>query len=504
MYKLLLTLVAACFALSGIAQIYVINESFDAVTIPALPDGWTTTTNYDIGFRTEDSNVSDYGGASGLNNVVIRNTDSTGVYVFYSSVFSTLGLINLQMSWASRVSNNFLTPGSATPLLECSANGGVSWAPVTFTENANNSTWGVVNDSVAIALPAETFENPYVQLRWTASIVNDPSGTYRMDDVKVWGDANPTVTVRMRVNMSNEIVAPDGVFIAGNFNGWDTGSNTMTSIGGGIYEFQTEANHNSEIRFRFYNGAVSEIVPDSCGMEDGNDTGLGRFITVGTADTIYGPVCFNECSNCVIALPDSALVTLRVDMSQQIVSAGGVYAVGNFFGDTTQAGLMEDVGSGIYEYTALVEEGTELRYYFRNGQDQSNAELVPAACGVLDASGLYLRELFTGAEDTALDPVCYSECAACIQPYVSETFSDDLLLYPNPTNNRVWISSTEPINDVAIYDGTGRLVHRENNRSTKLELNLIDLPEGIYHVVAAQDKKTVTRTLLVNNKTTFN
>ena len=175
-------------SLLGHAQMFVINEDFDGDTIPLLPAMWETTTVSGIGFRTEDGNNSDNPGASGLNNVVIRNTDSSGVYSLISPVFSTTGFNNIKLLFTSRISNNFLSSGSTVPLIECSTDNGQSWSALTYTDNDANSIWSVVNDSVPIALPASADNTPSVKLRWTVSIVNASSGSYRIDDVKVSGD----------------------------------------------------------------------------------------------------------------------------------------------------------------------------------------------------------------------------------------------------------------------------------------------------------------------------
>jgi hypothetical protein len=280
----------------------VVDENFDNLTVPALPEGWTTTTNFDIGFRTEEGNNSDYTNASGLNNVLIRNSDSTGTYTFYSPVFSTVGLIDVQMIWGSRVSTNFLPSGSATPILEFSPNGGVSWTQLSYSESEGGSIWGLVNGGVPIALPAEAFENPNVQIRWTVNIISHPDGTYRMDDVKVWGTENPFVNLRLLVNMLFQPIGGEDIYTAGDFNGWDTGSAVMTDIGGSIYEYVVPVLRNSEVKFRFYNGSTigSEIVPEACGIDDGLGLGLARSITIGLNDTVYGPVCFSECAACIV------------------------------------------------------------------------------------------------------------------------------------------------------------------------------------------------------------
>ena len=174
------------------SQVVVLDENFDTDTVPLLPLNWETTSISGIGFRTENSNSSDNTGASGGNNVVIRNTDSTGTYVLTSPSFSTSGLQNIKVLFSSRVSNNFLTSGSTLPILEFSSNNGQSWEPIAYNDNAANSIWAVVNDSVPIELPVSADNNPAVRLRWSVSIINDASGSFRIDDVLVFGIESST------------------------------------------------------------------------------------------------------------------------------------------------------------------------------------------------------------------------------------------------------------------------------------------------------------------------
>jgi len=46
----------------------------------------------------------------------------------------------------------------------------------------------------------------------------------------------PPVDVTFQVDMSNETVSPNGVHLAGSFQGWDPAATPMTDMGGNIYE----------------------------------------------------------------------------------------------------------------------------------------------------------------------------------------------------------------------------------------------------------------------------
>ena len=154
-----------------------------------MPTGWTSNMVISTTWRTDSSNSSNgYTNATGLNNMLIRNTDPSGTYILTSPDFSTIGYKNILVSWASRVSTNYLTSGSTTPIFEYSIDGGLTWQAITYTENPANSVWVPVNGGLDIALPANTENQMHLQFRWTITIVNNPNGTYRMDDFNLKGD----------------------------------------------------------------------------------------------------------------------------------------------------------------------------------------------------------------------------------------------------------------------------------------------------------------------------
>jgi hypothetical protein len=489
--KSIFTFLAIVFICSKLAcQDLIFQENFDGPVMPLLPGGWITTTNYGIGFRSDSTNSSNYNDtASGVNNIVIRNSDSTGTYNLYCPVFSTSGFSQIKLSFASRVSNNYLTSGSSLPLLEISSNGGISWNALPYAENEANSSWSLVNDSIPIELPIEAADNPSVQLRWTVNIQTDPSGTYRLDDLKVEGVANTLVNLNIRVNMANESVSGDGVFIAGDFNGWESGAALMTNIGGSIYQYSLQIEPNSTMNFRFYNGADasgSELVPDICGVDDGNGGGmLGRSFTIGDSDATYGPICFGTCEDCIIAEPNIVNITFRVNMAQQMVSANGVHVMGNFQGWNATSALMTETQPGYFEYVAQIQEGTEVIYRFVNGDQFTNSEIVPGLCANPDGLNVNSRLIYAGAEDQILPLVCYSECAECIMPHVEDEVVSLFGIFPNPVTNNLFVRNMGglEVKMIKIISSSGELVYAENPLSDVSVINLSFLSGGIYTVL---------------------
>ena len=72
---------------------------------------------------------------------------------------------------------------------------------------------------------------------------------------------------------------------------------------------------------------------------------------------------------------------------------------------------------------------------------------------------------------------------------VQRSSKNDIILYPNPTNGLLYIQPTQtPINQVKIFNSLGVMVFYQPSES--LEIDLSDLPSGIYHMELSSDGTT--------------
>ncbi|MFA9221553.1 MAG: hypothetical protein ACEQSL_10225, partial [Sediminibacterium sp.] len=215
-------------------------------------------------------------------------------------------------------------------------------------------------------------------------------------------------TVRFRVDMTQEAagVNPAGVFVAGNFQGWNpAGSQMIDPDGNGTFEGYFSIGTATNAQFKFINGndwAFAESVPGACAVA-GN-----REINVVEANTVVDVTCFSACGPCQAPTP----VLFRVDMSLQTVNANGPHVAGSFQGwnPGDAATLMTDLDlDNIYEVTLLLQPGT-YQYKFVNGAAWADGnESLPADCNVGGN-----REVVVAA-DPVVEHFCYNQCGAeCI------------------------------------------------------------------------------------------
>ena len=290
-----------------------------------------------------------------------------------------------------------------------------------------------------------------------------------------------TAQVVFQVNMSQEIVSPQGVYLAGTFNGFSSSSNPMTSLGNGIYVDTLVLNAGAVVQYKFVNGttstAIYELVPSACGTIGGGGI-LNRQLVVNN-DTTLAPVCFGQCTNCPVQVLVN--VVFRVDMSGQVVSPQGVHLAGDFNNWSATANMMTPIGNGVFVDTLALDTSFTVEYKFLNGNTFFGQEVVPSACGVNDGFGGYNRVLNVPSTDSTLSLVCFSSCGTCIPVSQEEEWKESMGMYPNPASE---VLNVTGVSRLEIIQLNGQLVAEYNglNKNTLNQISIGHLPAGVYFV----------------------
>lgn len=220
------------------------------------------------------------------------------------------------------------------------------------------------------------------------------------------------IQVTFQVDMSEQVISPDGVHIGGGFQGWLPGATPMTDAGDNIYTYTTTLSSGSYQEFKYINGTTweeSEDVPEACGVNN------NRYITLPQNDTILPLVCYASCDPCGPPPMDVA-VTFAVDMSNETVSPDGVHLAGSFQGWNASSTPLAEAGNGVYSTTLSLPSASMQEYKFINGITFDDAEVVPEACGIPDGLGGFNRFLTVPANDTTLPALCFGSCEPCVPP----------------------------------------------------------------------------------------
>ena len=241
-------------------------------------------------------------------------------------------------------------------------------------------------------------------------------------------------TVRFRVDMTQEAagVNPAGIFVAGNFQGWNPASSQLIDPdGNGTFEGYFSIGTATSAQFKFINGndwAFAEAIPAECNVS-GN-----RVIDVVEANTVVDVICFSACGPCQAPTP----VLFRVDMTLQTVNANGPHVAGSFQGwnpGDANTLMTDPDGDNIYEVTLLLQPGT-YQYKFVNGAAWADGnESLPADCNVGGN-----REVVVAA-DPVVEHFCYNQCGAecVVDPAAADITFRVNMLNTAPDAAGVWM-----------------------------------------------------------------
>ncbi|MBI5540669.1 MAG: T9SS type A sorting domain-containing protein [Bacteroidia bacterium] len=114
----------------------------------------------------------------------------------------------------------------------------------------------------------------------------------------------------------------------------------------------------------------------------------------------------------------------------------------------------------------------------------------------------YSSTILGGTPNVDIDEIRVGSTFASVTPLstgINEVSDISVMnVYPNPATNMVTIAAKEAISNVSIYDFQGRLVQQYDfNNSTEVKLNVSELSNGIYSIVANSVKGNSFSTKLV-------
>lgn len=103
--------------------------------------------------------------------------------------------------------------------------------------------------------------------------------------------------VRYKVDLSASSVSPNGIHVAGSFQGWDPSANRMHNLNSLVYEALTYVSPGT-YSYLFYNGntiADAEIVPGICSVNSYREVSVVN-------DTVVQTVCYASCTPCITGI----------------------------------------------------------------------------------------------------------------------------------------------------------------------------------------------------------
>lgn len=326
---------------------------------------------------------------------------------------------------------------------------------------------------------------------------------YYLDDfvVKTSNEAS-FYDVTFRVDMNEYAGSFNNVFVSGTFNEWSGTANMMDdSDGDGIYEATVNMEQGViEYKFTLDDFAGEEMFSglDDCTVTtiDGMNVFTNRTKVV-IAEEVLPAVCFNSCYECGASID----ITWNVNMSEQTVSADGVYLAGGPFFGHGDYPMLDPDGDQVYSITLEREIGFSSDYTFLNGLCPSDWSCKENIEGQDCAVEPFNDRNVTAEDQDVVINTCFGLCTTdgtCGDVNTDELIEDENLIeiYPNLTTDVVQIRFNEQTADqqIQIYDLTGKLqMNVVMNFTRNHTLDLTDFAAGIYLVRAQVGSKITTK-----------
>ena len=327
-----------------------------------------------------------------------------------------------------------------------------------------------------------------------------------------WGScyaAGEGVDITWTVNMSEETVSDDGVYLAGGCC-FSHGEYRMWDDKDEIYKLTIERQRGFAGHYTFTNGIC---LPGWSCKEDLQDEYCGdpasyndRYLEA-VEDDVTMEHCFGQCGDdgyCEPAVGPS-LVTFMVDMAGEDIHEDGVMLSGTF-SDWVDLSLTH-VGDEEYAITVELMPGLH-QWKYKNGPSVWESLEEGESCTLSEdtgSGGLYINrflDLAEGEEDIVLESTCFSHCDNCetLLSAVEEAGeSPSYMVYPTVSDRQFTVQFVENSDSqINLFAADGRLVQAiENLGDMEVHLDVSTLESGLYFVqVVTQGSMQVTKVMV--------
>lgn len=263
--------------------------------------------------------------------------------------------------------------------------------------------------------------------------------------------------VKFAVNMNEQTISPNGVWVNGDFQTLlglpnnDTIAIRLLQEGtSGIYSTVLDLPAFRKYEYKFLNGDQfyeTEIVPEPSRV--GHDFNDNRWIYVDSiaTDTFFvGAIRFGENAPAGLTMIRFLVQMNNVNPSQPVHLATS-FTNWNFARNT-----MYRFVDQLYEIILFASNGN-YEYSFSNGGSVAGQETLAGVCASPNG-----KRMLTLLADTILEPVCFGECTPCLTNVLSSATSRFFAeLYPNPTENgKIFIQPNGQVTSLEVFNSEGK------------------------------------------------
>ena len=319
------------------------------------------------------------------------------------------------------------------------------------------------------------------------------------------------VNITFTLNVSSIIstggsIDSTGMFIAGGAAFGNPGDNPMTDLGGGIWSFTVSKPIGFTGDYTFTNGnsgwgAKENISGLPCAVPPYDDRNLAPVYSDTTIQHCFGTCDYDGTCSSVVTPPTGVNITFQVDMSQ-VSDTFNIPEVNATFNNWCgNCNAMSDANNdSVWDVVVSLIPGDTIEYKY-SADSWTIQEMNDPGESCTNGDSTYTnRVLVVPASDTVLGVVCWASCDPCVNVPLTGIKDDinNVLVYPNPANNVLNITSSEIIDNVEVLDIVGRVIISKTLRSSNYILDVSGLNNNVYFINYSINGIINTKKVIVN------
>ena len=310
-------------------------------------------------------------------------------------------------------------------------------------------------------------------------------------------------SITWNIDFSSTTLGEGGPFVAGGCCFGNSVFALTDDDGDGIHSLTVRREPGFSSHYTFLSDACADWAckeniegQDCADPNNFND----RFLPELTGDVVINS-CYGQCVEGACVTIPTSIVTFTVDLSDEDVSADGVFVLGEFTGWSDVA--MEDQGDGTYTYTAELDEGGH-EYLYKNGNDIEAFD-GGETCTITTDDGqgnIFINRLVTVdglSATTDLDVVCYNACSICVTN-VNDLTIDNTLFTITPSVSSELFNLTFNTNEskvMSLVTLNGQVINRSEIVGSTTSIDATQLNAGVYLINVVSGTSISTQRIVV-------
>lgn len=334
---------------------------------------------------------------------------------------------------------------------------------------------------------AYTYDKPTVFFNYGVNGATAGVKTYYFDDLKMY--ALPASGLQITVDVCS--IAANEVRMTGPFWSWDpTAGPFAVNNNDGTWTFTLDPVPTTDMEYLIIvNGVQESLISDM--QNGGNCAPVTDFFGYANRKWVVGSgnvfISYDRCVPC--SYPNIVITTEVCTPATTVKLTGPIWQWNPNFGPTAVSN-----GDGTYTFTISPAPNDTLEYLLVKDGVVENLiqEMVNGAgCAPITDYSTYANRRWLLGQGAVANT--YGRCSPC-SIGIGELTDSDLVIYPNPADSKVTVSSEHKIEKIEIYSMLGALIATKKVEMNETEINLENFTPGVYTFnVFANDAVKVVR-----------